>query len=716
MKLIFITTIIFILRMLWWRPIWAIVNPNNETANIVVYLRKPNDMGPRSWIAGVNCLEAFSELYFQRREQLTRSLNVVSVQAYNLTTPAAQIQLGYLKQLNEFIGQNYTDRKYYQLRVISDAKMYNESYLNRQGLVLADYYVIVLDNVTRLSNLLRRHMLHSISWNPGAKFLVLYHNANDRNRTEETAMEIFAEMQRASVARVALLYATSATKYSLLALRYYHESNCRELTALPFGQCNDGKLNPGAAAMKPMLHKYFNAFNAKNCTFHLCASILAPYVESDCIEGIEMKLIGFLKDRLKFKLNQTCSYDSRGVEDDFNEFSGLLGKLDKKSCDFIIGGFYPDNDVTEKFWVTDCYLQDRYTWFVKLANPRPIWLALCSIFDTSTWLSLIGMLFISWMFWYIFVTLLPEPRKSKDFSLTGINNLAVVICVSVNERPFCHASRMFFLALTLYGLNVSTTYASKLISVLTDPGLMHQLNSLPEVVAAGIPFGGSEESRDWFENEEDQWIFDNYNDSLDFQPTSTNLEAVRLGERVILSSRMYMLQNKIVDDLYAFQQNVFSSPVQMIMKPGFPFLFEFNLLIRRMRDFGILEKINDDFHYNNTYLNRIHRMRPDFTVTVTLRKNYKRKPIREMDRDVIAMELNCSITPVTSLVIAILLRTSDYYLALETSEACSSRNVRYRTDMGDHNPLNKQEQHIRKILKVLTDIMEQNLSVNPGNH
>lgn len=71
---------------------------------------------------------------------------------------------------------------------------------------------------------------------------------------------------------------------------------------------------------------------------------------------------------------------------------------------------------------------------------------------------------------------------------------------------------------------------------------------------------------------------------------------------------MYMLQNKIVDDLYAFQQNVFSSPVQMIMKPGFPFLFEFNLLIRRMRDFGILEKINDDFRYNNTYLNRIHRM------------------------------------------------------------------------------------------------------------
>uniref|UniRef100_A0A1A9X4A3 Ionotropic glutamate receptor C-terminal domain-containing protein n=1 Tax=Glossina brevipalpis TaxID=37001 RepID=A0A1A9X4A3_9MUSC len=617
MKLTFATTTFCILWVLRWKSVLAIVNPNNETAGIVIYLRKPNDIGPRSWNAGINCLETFSELYFQRREKLTRSLNIVSVQAYNLTTPAAQIQSGYLKHLNEVIGQNHTHRKYYQLRVISDAKVYSSGYLNGDGLVLADYYVIVLDNVRRLSNLLRRYMIPSISWNPGAKFLVLYHNASDRNRGEETAMEIFVEMQRAFAMRVAVLYATSATKYSLLALRYYHELRCRELIAQPFGQCDDGKLTPGTAAMKPILYKYFNAFNAKNCTFYLCASIWAPFVEADCINGIEMRLMGFLKERLKFKLNQTCSDDNRGVEDDSGEFSGLLGKLNKKSCDFIIGGFYPDNDVIEKFWVTDCYLQDRYTWFVKLADTRPIWLALCSIFDPIIWLSLIGMLFISWMFWYIFVSVLPEPKKFKDFSLTGINNLAVVICVSVNERPFCHASRIFFLALTLYGLNVSTTYSSKLISVLTDPGLMDQIDSLSEVVAAGLPFGGSEESRDWFENEEDQWIFDNYNDSLDFQPNSVNLEAVKIGKRVILSSRMYILQNKIADDLYAFKRNVFSSPVQMIMKPGFPFLIEFNLLIRRMRDSGIFEKINDDFRYNNTYLNRIHKMRPDFIVEMS---------------------------------------------------------------------------------------------------
>lgn len=124
--------------------------------------------------------------------------------------------------------------------------------------------------------------------------------------------------------------------------------------------------------------------------------------------------------------------------------------------------------------------------------------------------------------------------------------------------------------------------------------------------------GGYEESRDWFENEEDMWIFDDYNDTAYFEPTTENLQSVKVGERVLLSSRMYILQSALSDDIYAFPSNVFSSPIQMIMKPGFPFLYEFNWMIRYMRDFGIFRKIQQDFEYNNTYLNRIAKMRPDF--------------------------------------------------------------------------------------------------------
>lgn len=108
------------------------------------------------------------------------------------------------------------------------------------------------------------------------------------------------------------------------------------------------------------------------------------------------------------------------------------------------------------------------------------------------------------------------------------------------------------------------------------------------------------------------WIFNDYNGTEDFDPSDENLERVKMGEHVLLSGRMYILQHPLSEKMFAFPNNVFSSPIQMIMKPGFPFLSEFNWMIRFMREFGIFAKINSDFLYNNTYLNRIAKMRPDF--------------------------------------------------------------------------------------------------------
>lgn len=188
-------------------------------------------------------------------------------------------------------------------------------------------------------------------------------------------------------------------------------------------------------------------------------------------------------------MNQRCEHESRGVREEAGNWSGLLGRLNKKTCDFILGGFYPDNDVIRDFWVSDSYLEDSYTWFVKLADPRPAWMALYSIFEKFTWMAFVVMLLITWITWSILVNLLPEPPESRELSLTGINSLAVSICVSVNERPICLASRFFFLLLAAYGLLVTSTYTSKLISVFSNPGILHQIHTLGEVVEFGIPFG-----------------------------------------------------------------------------------------------------------------------------------------------------------------------------------------------------------------------------------
>ncbi|XP_065366791.1 uncharacterized protein Ir60a [Calliphora vicina] len=592
----------------------GIVNPNNETARMVIYLQKPNELGPSTWLAGISCLDRFTAVYFKKREVMTRPPNIVLTSVLNMSTPAAQIQEGFLKLMMEAISETPPQHQHYQLRIVSDSLIYVRIPMSQRELVLADYYIIVIDSIMRLKRLMRNNVSHMLSWNPGARFLVLYNNANNRNKEIETARTIFEEMlYNFYVHRVALLYATSPTQYSVLLMDYYNVTSCRHLEIKPFAVCQEGRFKPENMALLDLqLQMFLNSISLSNCTFYMCASIAAPFIEADCTYGLELRIISFIKSRLKFDIEQTCESESRGVEEKSGNWSGLLGRLNERSCDFIAGGFYPDNDVIQSFWVSDTYLDDSYTWFVKLADPRPPWMALYAIFEDYTWLSCILMLLLTWITWFILVKFLPEPLYTREFSLIGINNMAVTICVSANERPICGSSRIFFIFLALYGLNLTSTYTSKLIAVFANPGYLHQIDKLQEVKDAGIPYGGYEESRDWFENEEDMWIFDDYNDTADFEPTSGNLQSVKVGQRVILSSRMYILQSALSDDIYAFPNNVFSSPIQMIMKPGFPFLYEFNWMIRYMRDFGIFRKIQQDFEYNNTYLNRIAKMRPDF--------------------------------------------------------------------------------------------------------
>ncbi|KAH8347795.1 hypothetical protein KR084_001077 [Drosophila pseudotakahashii] len=609
-------SIIFLVNI--YNPSLGIVNPSNETANTVIFMLPEKDLGPDVWESGVNCLDSFSQIFFYRNpvERFTRAYNLVLAHVFNLSSPADQIQEGFSKLINEAAtdpGEPHR-QELFQIRVISDKT--NQTIPNMGSLVLADNYVIIVDSIERLRSLMADHVRNMRSWNPGARFLVLFHNPKLRNHPRDVASQIFRRlMEKLYVHRVALLYSTSPTDYNLLVNDYYSNVNCRILDIQSVGQCHNGELSPSPRVVHASMQDYVAGFSPRNCTFFVCSSISAPFVEADCIVGLEMRILGFMKNRLKFDVNQTCSNESRGEIEDDGSWTGLLGKVENNECDFIIGGYYPDNEVADAFWGSDTYLQDAHTWYIKVADRRPAWQAMVGIFEGYTWLGFILILIISWLFWFALVKILPEPKYYQQLSLTAINALAVSISIAVQERPICESTRLFFMALTLYGLNVVATYTSKMIGTFQDPGYLHQLDELTEVVAEGIPFGGHEESRDWFENPDDMWIFNGYNTSPEFIPQTKNLEAVKWGERCILSNRMYTMQSALADDIYAFPHNVFSSPLQMIMKAGFPFLFEMNSIIRMMRDVGIFQKIDADFRYNNTYLNRINKMRPKFADT-----------------------------------------------------------------------------------------------------
>lgn len=278
------------------------------------------------------------------------------------------------------------------------------------------------------------------------------------------------------------------------------------------------------------------------------------------------------------------------------------------------------------------FLFYRYVFLAALEAP---WHGLLEIFDMYTWLLFFLILITAALAWWVFGLAMPEKPAQKELQLASLNTWAVFLSVSSNNRPDYTPLRVFFIMLALYGLNVTTIYTSNLITMFTEPRHETQLDSIEDIIQAGLPIGkrefliylkfclielfnegGREEYDDWFDNdlEHDKEVFRRYNSSDYFQPTNENLQRVCDGKQSMLINRFYVLSNSMRDQIFALPGNVFSNPLEMIAERGFPLLRKLNTLIDRMKDSGLVMKIYNDFLHTMN-LKEGKRMREQATET-----------------------------------------------------------------------------------------------------
>lgn len=119
----------------------------------------------------------------------------------------------------------------------------------------------------------------------------------------------------------------------------------------------------------------------------------------------------------------------------------------------------------------------------------PEWLAMLMIFNYTTWIVICLIFILSAAAWYFFGRVTHEKRSHKQSTLSGLNSFSVLLGVSANNRPQLSPLRIFFVALALYGMNLTTIYTSKLIRVFTHPTLDDQIDTIEEVVNSHLPIG-----------------------------------------------------------------------------------------------------------------------------------------------------------------------------------------------------------------------------------
>lgn len=471
------------------------------------------------------------------------------------------------------------------------------------------------------------------SFNEEAKFLILHNNPKNRSNGNEISLRILDNLFSYRAVNVVVMHASDAFSYDIYTGDPFRDpSTCGKMKADNIGRCENGELsNFNVTQHHLSIDRIPDVM--ENCTFKFCARVQEPFVKEGCHDGLEILIMKFLQNVMKINVDIECSDMDRGELDENGEWTDLLGLVRRDSCDIVGGAFFPDFEVHADFAATEFYFQDFYTFYVKRADLAPRWIGLVTIFKIRAWTAFGVVLIISWIFWWI-MGCISRPREGiqhRQIILTLINVIAVQLGVSANNRPLHNSLRMFFSFFAIYSLTINAIYTSKLITVFTNPVHDYQIDTIQEILDKNFSIGGRTENMDWFEDGDDvdRLVFERYNHSADFRPSTKNIERIiENGNIALLMSKLFARSDHLYSDIHGLTQSMFSNNIEMIVERGFPLLRKINKILSIMREQGFMSQLNADFTHNTTILSRIKKAA----------KNYRQNNVEYSEEDIDVFE------------------------------------------------------------------------------
>lgn len=269
-----------------------------------VYLRKPNERGPFAIDSALKCLHTVEMDWLKRNEVLTRSSNLAIGYIHNDSFPAVKISEEYIKFKNHFATSFKNDT--YQIRVFSSATPYKRIKDKEvlASILLIDYYVIITDEIEDIDFIVESYLNPAPSWNPGARFLILFNNITNQRNPAAVAKQIFEKLLiKYYVHKILLMYAVGVTNYTIHLLDPFDEKNCRKVIVENASSCDNGVIKNKFLFMSHLRRFRINT-NLRNCTLTLCMTISQPFIRPDCNNGIEMILLEILRNKLEFDVSK----------------------------------------------------------------------------------------------------------------------------------------------------------------------------------------------------------------------------------------------------------------------------------------------------------------------------------------------------------------------------------------------------------------------------
>lgn len=130
-------------------------------------------------------------------------------------------------------------------------------------------------------------------------------------------------------------------------------------------------------------------------------------------------------------------------------------------------------------------MQDDLTWCVATARPRDLWSNIFQIYTFNTWAAILTTTFAVA---FVLMHLIRTEDRFENYVWAFMLSIGAIIGKSITYEPTRISIRVMMLFLFMYGLIISTSFCTFLISTLTQPRFKHQIDNLRDAIQTDFKF------------------------------------------------------------------------------------------------------------------------------------------------------------------------------------------------------------------------------------
>lgn len=541
------------------------------------------------------CVLKLSAKYFVEKKALSGSIVIININSYASTTQQLLLQ---------------TIHGGIQYSVMVKDSFYphaNASHFPER----AKNYMLILEEKSELTrNILQLNKLPT--WNPLAKAIVFY-EVKRNEKGERTAIEFINILREYKLFRTIVFISDEANgKVVSYTWRPYSEVNCG-------GKCNSVYIldicNENEITQYAVQRNMFPA-DLKGCPLVTYVVISEPYVMppvgkrtdtkyDDAYEfekGGDINLVNIIT---KFT-NMSLILRKSKIDENWGNIywngsaTGAYNVLRNDSADLVIGNIEVTTTIRKWFHPTVSYTQDEMTWCVPKAGQASTWNNLVIIFQWSTWVVTITSVIVMGIIFHYLYYREHNGKVTKWPTNSLLRTLSMLLGWGAAFEPKTATFRILMFIWLCFSINMGISYESFLRSFLMHPRFEKQISSETDLIQSGMPVGGRETYRTYFEtnNASSFYLYRKYNSTT----FSEGVKRLAFGRNfaVVSSKRQAVYQDQKLGKgaplIYCFPEdnNMYKYGVVLLARKWFPMLDRFNNIIRSMSENGLIDKWNGE--------------------------------------------------------------------------------------------------------------------------